>query len=79
MNNKELEILNNVILEIGNEVQDLSNKLAFAEELDPNFTLLEIAKIHSCLLNISSKIYILKPDLAPEHLKECDWSNYEPQ
>ncbi|WP_174494140.1 hypothetical protein [Acinetobacter sp. Marseille-Q1623] len=79
MNKESLESLYKSIQEIGSEVQELANKLTFIEELDPDFTLIEIAKMHSSLLNISSKIYILRPDLVPEHLKDCEWTDYIPQ
>ena len=67
------------ILIIKNQLNELAHDLTNAHDLDPDFTLIEIAKTLSCLLNISSRIYRLRPDLVPEHLKACDWHQYKPQ
>ena len=79
MDEKDFEKLHYQVLDIGRVVQQLADNLTHADALDPDFTLVEVAKIHSCLLNISSKIYIHRPDLVPQHLHECDWRKYIPQ
>lgn len=79
MKKNELDKLHNNICKIGNDVQKLADSLTHKYELDPDFTLIEIAKIHASLLNISSKIYVLRPDLVPEHLRDCNWNEYVPQ
>lgn len=79
MQKKEMDELHNNIYNIGLDVQKLADDLTHVQELDPDFTLIEIAKIHASLLNISSKIYVLRPDLAPKHLQDCNWHTYIPQ
>lgn len=79
MEKDEIDRLHNNICKIGHEVQKLADDLTHQDVLDPDFTLIEIAKIHAALLNISAKIYVLRPDLVPEHLRECHWSDYTPQ
>lgn len=79
MDEIDLNSLHNRIKKIESEVQQLADELTFAYELDPDFTLIEIAKMYTCTLNIRSKIYMLRPDLVPEHLKDADWHKYIPQ
>ena len=79
MSKTDIDSLHDQILQIKHSLQDLADDLTPAEELNPDFTLIEIAKIYTCLLNISSKIYQLRPDLVPEHLKDCTWHDYIPK
>lgn len=75
----KIDVIHNNIQIISAQVQKLADELTHAYELDPDFTLIEMAKIHSSLLNISSKIYILHPELIPKHLQDCNWNEYIPK
>lgn len=75
----DLDSIYNTLKRIDTELLELADQLTYAHELNPDFTLIEVAKILSCLMNIKARIYVLRPDLVPDHLKEKNWSNYIPQ
>ena len=79
MKDTNLDIIHKRIQNIESQVQDLADLLTHEYDLNPDFTLVEIAKIYSCLLNISAKIYVQRPDLVPSHLKDTKWDEYEPK
>lgn len=79
MGKTDFETINRIVQDIEARVQNLADSLTHEDELEPDFTLVEIAKIYSCLLNISAKIYVKRPDLVPEHLRDCNWDEYIPR
>jgi len=79
MKKTNFDTIHRCILDIEARVQNLADALTHEDELDPDFTLVEIAKIYSSLLNISAKVYVKRPDLVPEHLRDCNWEKYTPQ